>query len=118
MKSQPLPEKRRPPRAADSTVRTAKHQPAAFHPRVANVLARDRASRQSYRRDRDPECRTDDTHREGISMKAAIRSSALARIFLVAGFGVALSAMPAHAPEPGGGITDLPQLHLPPFCRV
>ena len=34
-------------------------------------------------------------------MKAAIRSSALARIFLVAGFGVALSAMPANAQKPG-----------------
>src|SRR3954470_18250026 len=114
MKSQPLPEKRRPPRAADSAVRTAKHQPAAFHPRVANGLARDGDSRQSYRSDHDPEYRTDDTS-EGISMKAAIGSSALARIFLVAGFGVALSAMPANAQKAGGSITVGLELEIPGF---
>jgi len=48
-------------------------------------------------------------------MKAAIRSSALARIFLVAGFGVALSAMPAHAQKPGGSITVGLELDIPGF---
>ena len=38
-------------------------------------------------------------------MKAAIRSNALARIFLVAGFAGALFAGPASAQKPGGSIT-------------
>ncbi len=38
-------------------------------------------------------------------MKAAIRSNAFARIFLVAGFGVALFAAPASAQKQGGSIT-------------
>src|SRR3954449_10250913 len=96
MKSQPLPARRRSRRAADGAVRIAKHEPAAFHPRVTNGLARGGDSRQSYRSDHDPEYRTDDTA-EGTSMKAAIRSSALARIFLVAGFGVAASITTASA---------------------
>jgi peptide/nickel transport system substrate-binding protein len=85
-----------------------------FHPRVANGLARGGDSRQSYRSDHDPEYRTDDTS-EGTSMKAAIRSSALARIFLVAGFGLALSAMPANAQKPGGSITVGLELDIPGF---
>ena len=48
-------------------------------------------------------------------MKAAIRSSALARIFLLAGFGVALSAMPASAQKPGGSITFGLELDIPGF---
>jgi peptide/nickel transport system substrate-binding protein len=48
-------------------------------------------------------------------MKAAIGSSALARIFLVAGFGVALSAMPANAQKPGGSITVGLELDIPGF---
>src|SRR4029079_14954029 len=60
----------------------------------------------------DPECRTHDTS-EGTLMKAAIRSSALARIFLVAGFGVALSAMPANAQKAGGSITVGLELDIP-----
>ena len=48
-------------------------------------------------------------------MKAAIRSSALARIFLVAGFGVALSAMPANAQKAGGSITVGLELDIPGF---
>ncbi len=48
-------------------------------------------------------------------MKAAIRSSALARIFLVAGFGVALSAMPANAQKPGGSIAVGLELDIPGF---
>jgi len=48
-------------------------------------------------------------------MKAAIRSSALARIFLVAGFGVALSASPASAQKPGGSITFGLELDIPGF---
>src|SRR3954470_847289 len=114
MKSQPLPARRRSRRAADGAVRIAKHEPAAFHPRVANGLARDGDSSKSYRSDHDPEYRTDDTS-EGTSMKAAIGSSALARIFLVAGFGVALSAMPAHAQKPGGSITVGLELDIPGF---
>ena len=38
-------------------------------------------------------------------MNAAIRSSPLARIFLVAGFGVAISVSPASAQKSGGSIT-------------
>lgn len=48
-------------------------------------------------------------------MKSAIRSSALARIFLVAGFGVALSAMPASAQKAGGSITVGLELDIPGF---
>src|SRR3954464_12605396 len=48
-------------------------------------------------------------------MKAAIRSSSLARIFLVAGFGVALSAMPASAQKAGGSITVGLELDIPGF---
>ena len=48
-------------------------------------------------------------------MKAAIRSNALARIFLVAGFGVALSAMPASAQKAGGSITVGLELDIPGF---
>ena len=48
-------------------------------------------------------------------MKAAIRSSALARIFLVAGFGVALSAMPANAQKAGGSITVGLEVDIPGF---
>src|SRR5438105_5529884 len=81
---------------------------------VANGLARDGDSRQSCRSDHDPECRTDDTS-EGTSMKAAIRSGVLARIFLVAGFGVALSAMPASAQKAGGSITVGLELDIPGF---
>ena len=48
-------------------------------------------------------------------MKAAIRSSALARIFLVAGFGVAVSVLPASAQKPGGSITVGLELDIPGF---
>ena len=48
-------------------------------------------------------------------MKSAIRSSALARIFLVAGFGVALSAMPANAQKPGGSIAVGLEIDIPGF---
>ena len=48
-------------------------------------------------------------------MKAAIRSSALARIFLVAGFGLAVSAVPASAQKPGGSITVGLELDIPGF---
>ncbi len=48
-------------------------------------------------------------------MKAAIRSSALARIFLVAGFGVAMSVLPASAQKPGGSITVGLELDIPGF---
>src|SRR5258707_6437376 len=46
-------------------------------------------------------------------MKAAIRSNAFARIFLVAGFGVALSAAPAIAEKQGGSITVGLELDIP-----
>ena len=48
-------------------------------------------------------------------MKAAVRSSALARIFLVAGFGVALSVMPANAQKPGGSISVGLEIDIPGF---
>ena len=48
-------------------------------------------------------------------MKAAIRSRALARIFLVAGFAVALFAAPASAQKQGGSITVGLELDIPGF---
>ena len=48
-------------------------------------------------------------------MKAAIGSSALARIFLVAGFGVALSAIPASAQKAGGSIAVGLEIDIPGF---
>src|SRR4051812_40232629 len=46
---------------------------------------------------------------------AAIGSNALARIFLVAGFGVALMANPASAQKQGGSITVGQELDIPGF---
>src|SRR5205814_6849435 len=48
-------------------------------------------------------------------MEAATRSCALARIFLVAVFGVSLSANPASAQKPGGTITVGLELDIPGF---
>ena len=48
-------------------------------------------------------------------MKAAIRLSALARIFLVAGFGVALSAGPRQRPEAGRQHHRRPRTRYPRF---
>src|SRR5437762_1393437 len=48
-------------------------------------------------------------------MEAATRSCALARIFLVAVFGVALSAAPAGAQKAGGTITVGLELDIPGF---
>jgi peptide/nickel transport system substrate-binding protein len=48
-------------------------------------------------------------------MKAAIRSSALARIFLVVGFGLAMSVSPARAQKSGGSITVGLELDIPGF---
>jgi peptide/nickel transport system substrate-binding protein len=48
-------------------------------------------------------------------MKAAPRASTLAQIFLVAGFSVALSAMPAAAQKAGGSITVGLELDIPGF---
>ena len=48
-------------------------------------------------------------------MKAATSSSALVRIFLVAGFAVAFSAMPAGAQKAGGSITVGLELDIPGF---
>jgi 4-phytase/acid phosphatase/peptide/nickel transport system substrate-binding protein len=48
-------------------------------------------------------------------MKAATRASALAQIFLVAGFSVALSAMPAAAQKAGGSIAVGLELDIPGF---
>ena len=48
-------------------------------------------------------------------MRAGTGSSALARIFLVAGFGVALSAVPASAQKTGGSITVGLELDIPGF---
>src|SRR4051794_41951580 len=85
MKSHPLPARRRRPRASDGALRIAKHQPAAISS-LAYERPCPRLRFQTILRAAidDPECRTDDTP-EGTSMKAAIRSSALAQIFLVAG---------------------------------
>jgi 4-phytase/acid phosphatase/peptide/nickel transport system substrate-binding protein len=48
-------------------------------------------------------------------MIAANRSSALARIFLAAGFAVSLSAVPANAQKAGGSITVGLELDIPGF---
>ena len=48
-------------------------------------------------------------------MKAATRASALAQIFLLAGFSVALSAMPAAAQKAGGSIAVGLELDIPGF---
>src|SRR3954468_14741244 len=48
-------------------------------------------------------------------MKAAIRSSSLARIFLVAGFAALLCAGPASAQKKGGSITVGLELDIPRF---
>ena len=48
-------------------------------------------------------------------MRAATGSSAFARIFLVAGFGVALFATPASAQKQGGSITVGLELDIPGF---
>src|SRR6266404_4962365 len=53
---------------------------------------------------------------EGTSMKAAIRSRALAPIFLVTAFGAALLAPPVHAAQKqGGSITVGLELDIPGF---
>jgi peptide/nickel transport system substrate-binding protein len=62
----------------------------------------------------DPEYRTAGAL-EGESMRAGTGSSALARIFLVAGFGVALLAAPASAQKKGGSITVGLELDIPGF---
>ena len=48
-------------------------------------------------------------------MTAAVRSNALARIFLVAGFAVSLCAVPASAQKKGGSITVGLELDIPGF---
>ena len=48
-------------------------------------------------------------------MTAAVRMKALARIFLVAGFAVSLSAVPASAQKKGGSITVGLELDIPGF---
>src|SRR5437660_7842172 len=48
-------------------------------------------------------------------MTAAIRANALAQIFLVAGFGVALLAAPAYAQKQGGSITVGLETDIPGF---
>src|SRR5437899_6294679 len=48
-------------------------------------------------------------------MTAAIRANALAQIFLVAGFGVALLAAPAYAQKQGGSITVGLEADIPGF---
>jgi 4-phytase/acid phosphatase/peptide/nickel transport system substrate-binding protein len=62
----------------------------------------------------DPEYRTAGAL-EGESMRAGTGSGALARIFLVAGFGVALLAAPASAQKKGGSITVGLELDIPGF---
>ncbi|MBN8987117.1 MAG: ABC transporter substrate-binding protein [Rhizobiales bacterium] len=48
-------------------------------------------------------------------MIAAVRSSAVARIFLVAGFAISLSAIPASAQKKGGSVTMGLELDIPGF---
>ena len=48
-------------------------------------------------------------------MTASVRSSALARLFLVAGFAISLSAVPAYAQKKGGSITMGLELDIPGF---
>jgi peptide/nickel transport system substrate-binding protein len=48
-------------------------------------------------------------------MTAAVRSSALARLFLVAGFAVSLSVVPASAQKKGGSLTMGLELDIPGF---
>src|SRR5690349_9110134 len=48
-------------------------------------------------------------------MRAAVRSSALARLFLVAGFAISLSAIPASAQKKGGSVTMGLELDIPGF---
>src|SRR3954452_21953256 len=48
-------------------------------------------------------------------MPAAVRSSALARLFLVAGFAISLCAVPASAQKKGGSITMGLELDIPGF---
>src|SRR5438874_13382680 len=115
MKSHLSAARRRWLRASDSAIRIAKHQACGVSsaglrtPLPATAFPDNLAGS-----DHDPEHRTDDTF-GGTSMKAAIRSSALARIFLVAGFAVVLSAMPANAQKPGGSITVGLELDIPGF---
>ena len=45
----------------------------------------------------------------------AVRSGALARLFLVAGFAISLSAAPASAQKKGGSITMGLELDIPGF---
>ena len=48
-------------------------------------------------------------------MTAAVRASALARLFLVAGFAVSLCVVPASAQKKGGSITMGLELDIPGF---
>jgi peptide/nickel transport system substrate-binding protein len=48
-------------------------------------------------------------------MTAAVRSGALARLFLVAGFAISLSVLPASAQKKGGSITMGLELDIPGF---
>ena len=48
-------------------------------------------------------------------MTAAVRSSALARLFLVAGFAISLSVIPAGAQKKGGSLTMGLELDIPGF---
>ncbi|MGH6752095.1 MAG: ABC transporter substrate-binding protein, partial [Bradyrhizobium sp.] len=48
-------------------------------------------------------------------MTAAVGSSALARLFLVAGFAISLSVIPASAQKKGGSVTMGLELDIPGF---
>ena len=119
MKSRASPASRRRRRAADAIASRRKKvrpkSPAAFHPTLANGLARDGDSRQSYRESWTIRNTGRTAPWRETSMRAAIGSSALARIFLVAGFGVALLAAPASAQKQGGSITVGLELDIPGF---
>src|SRR5690349_8727152 len=137
MKSHPLPARRRPPRTADNTWR--RQSVFKQESRAPSVLIQSEPKglkgvtilRLFIRRLQTPLPTTaflDNlrqpstirntgraTHPEGTSMKSATCSSALARIFLVAGFAVALSTMPADAQKAGGSITVGLELDIPGF---
>src|SRR5882724_1589790 len=116
MKSRPLPASRQSRRA----VNCVRHLddgtlPCGVSSRLANGLAAARDSRQSCRQKSMIRNTGQRAPREGTSMTAAVRSSALARIFLVAGFAASLYAAPASAQKKGGSITVGLELDIPGF---
>ena len=90
---------------ADRGFSTGLRLAACRQPAIPDNLLRNRAIRNTGRI----------APRREHQMKAAIRSRALAQIFQVAGFGVALLASPASAQKQGGSITVGLELDIPGF---